>query len=42
MAKHIVREDVHRRNIPPIDLELVDVDPRPIDMKKAREAYPKL
>ena len=37
MVKHIVREDVHRRNIPPVDFELVDVDPRPLDVKEVKK-----
>ena len=41
MAKHNIREDIMRRNIPPVDFEGADVDPRPIDLKKAKEAYPK-
>jgi hypothetical protein len=28
--------------IPPVDFELADVDPRPIDLKKARESYPNI
>ena len=38
MAKTMIRD----RALPPVDFELVDVDPRPIDLKKAREAYPKV
>ena len=42
MAKHNIMEDVMRRNIPPVDFELADVDPRPIDLRKAREAFPRI
>jgi len=37
MAKHF-----NKRMLPEVTFDLVDVDPRPIDLKKAKKAYPEV